>query len=67
MQDSGGSPPPVIDCTGTLESRFTASLLTAHGVGAGARVFCQFVSRDGGFAPPNNVGLSEGLAFAVLP
>ncbi|HEV8111359.1 MAG TPA: integrin alpha [Planctomycetota bacterium] len=67
MQDSGGTPPPVIDCTGTLEFRFTASLLTAHGVGAGARVFCQFISRDAGFAPPNNVGLSEGLAFAVLP
>jgi hypothetical protein len=66
-QDSGGNPPPGTDCTGTLSFRFTASYLASHGIGAGTRIFCQFISRDDGFAPPNNVGLSQGLAFTVLP
>ena len=67
LQDSGGTPLPAIDCTGTLKFHFTASYMTAHGLGVGTRVFCQFLSRDDGFAPPNNVGLSDGLAFTVVP
>jgi hypothetical protein len=66
-QDSGGSPGGGTDCTGTLAFRFTPSYLAAHGLAAGTRVFCQFVSRDDGFPPPDNVGLSQALAFTVLP
>ena len=67
IEDSGGSPDPGTDCTGTLAFRFTSSHLTSRGLFAGTRVFCQFLSRDDGFAPPNNVGLSQALAFTVLP
>ncbi len=67
LQDAGGSPPPTIDCTGTLTFRFTAGYVAAHGLGVGTRVFCQFISRDDGFAPPNNVGLTDGLAFTIIP
>jgi hypothetical protein len=67
VQDSGGSPTPGTDCTGSLEFRFTRDLFGAHGLGPGTRVFCQFLYRDVGFAPPYDVGLSEGLAFTVLP
>jgi hypothetical protein len=66
VQDSGGSPMPGSDCTGTFSFLFSGSYFALHGVSAGARVFCQFVSRDDGFPPPNNVGLSEALAFTVL-
>jgi hypothetical protein len=67
VQDSGGSPAPGTDCTGSLSFQFARELFVAHGLAAGTRVFCQFVYRDSGFAPPDDVGLSEGLAFTVLP
>ena len=67
LQDAGGTPPPITDCTGVLTFRFTANYLATHGLGVGTRVFCQFLSRDDGFAPPNNIGLSDGLAFTVIP
>jgi hypothetical protein len=67
VQDSGGSPSPGTDCTGELSFHFTRDFFLAHGLAAGTRVFCQFISRDIGFQPPNDVGLSQGLAFTVLP
>jgi hypothetical protein len=61
---SGGN-----DCTGTLVRDFNA--LIASGLDpqlvAGQEVWAQFYSRDPGFAPPNNVNLTEAIDFVILP
>lgn len=61
---SGGN-----DCTGVLARDFNA--LIASGVDpqlvAGQEVWAQFYSRDPGFAPPNNVNLTEAIDFVILP
>jgi hypothetical protein len=67
VQDSGGSASPGTDCTGELSYHFTREFLVAHGLAAGSRVYCQFVYRDIGYPPPYDVGLSQGLAFTVIP
>jgi hypothetical protein len=64
--NSGGNPPPN-DCSGAFSFHFSQSYMSAHIVGAGTSVYAQFWSRDPGFAPPNNVGLTDGLLFVVCP
>ena len=46
----------------------TAFLTTPEALRVPAQeVFTQFWSRDNGFPAPNNVGLTGGLKFAVVP
>jgi hypothetical protein len=50
---------------------FDFNLWTASGVDSalqpGVRVDAQFYSRDAGFAPPNNVGLTGAIEFTIGP
>jgi Tol biopolymer transport system component len=57
------------DCTGQMTRDFNAWI--AGGVDpqlvAGQEVWAQFYSRDPGFAPPNNVNLTEAIDFLIQP
>lgn len=63
-QSSGGSPAGG-DCSGAYSFHFSPAYLSAHSLGPGASVYAQFWSRDPGFAPPDNVGLTGGLRFTM--
>ncbi|MEZ6017675.1 MAG: hypothetical protein R3F49_21380 [Planctomycetota bacterium] len=61
-----GGPPS--NCSTYVFTDFLSqTYLAQQGFSVGTTVFCQYVSRDGGFAPPNNLSLSEGLRFTVTP
>lgn len=68
-QDSGGGPPAGSGYQGLVEVDFNAWI--ASGADAelvpGQRVHAQVWFRDPGFAPPDDVGLSGGLAFQIGP
>jgi Tol biopolymer transport system component len=63
-QSSGGSASGD-DCTGTYAYHFTHAYMAQQGLAANTTVFAQFWSRDPGFAPPNNVGLTNALHFTI--
>lgn len=63
VQNSGGT----TGCTGTYSQHFGQAYMAAHNVSPGDTLFGQYWSRDPGFAPPNNVALTRGLQFTVLP
>lgn len=67
MQNSGGTPPPPSDCTGSYSYHFTQAYMASHLLGPGSTVYAQYWSRDPGFAFPNNVGLTNGLRFTIYP
>ncbi len=66
-QSSGGSPPPASDCTGTYSMDFNAWIATGidPDLQPGVQVWVQYWSRDVGFAPPQDVGLTKGLTFTI--
>jgi hypothetical protein len=66
VQDSGGTGASA-NCSGAYAFSFTNAYLRQHGLAAGTTLYGQFWSRDGGFAPPNNVGLTNAIQFTVLP
>ncbi len=65
VQHSGGATP--VDCSGTYEWFASHAWMAAQGITAGTSVYCQFYSRDPGYAPPANVGLTDAVAFTVRP
>jgi probable HAF family extracellular repeat protein len=66
FQNSGGNA-GALDCSGTYTFHFSQAYVAAHSLAPGATVRCQFWSRDPGFTPPNNIGLTDGLRFLVWP
>jgi hypothetical protein len=66
-QNSGGTALPASDCTGTYAYQFTPAEMSQAGLVVGDRVYTQYWSRDNGFQPPDNVGLTAGLRFVICP
>lgn len=69
VQGSGGTPPPASDCSGSYAFDFNGHAATGvdPALVLGAAVWAQYWSRDPGFAPPANVGLTDALAFTLCP
>jgi Tol biopolymer transport system component len=66
-QFAGGTPAPASDCSGTYSFHFSHAYAQSKGASAGLTIYGQFWSRDQGFAPPGNVGLSDGAQFTLCP
>jgi hypothetical protein len=74
LRMSGGTALPASDCSGAYALDWNAF---AHGQAGGnpdpillvpgTTIWVQAWGRDPGFAPPNDVSLSNGLRFVVLP
>jgi Tol biopolymer transport system component len=65
-QPSGGSPTG-IDCTGSYAFHFSHAYMIQQLLAGNTTVYAQYWSRDPGFAPPNNIGLTNGLRFTICP
>jgi len=63
IQDSGCA--ICAACQGTYTFAFSHSYMAAHSVQSGDTIYAQFWSRDPGFAPPKNYGLTDALEFTV--
>jgi hypothetical protein len=64
-QNSGGTSQPAQDCTGTYVLQFTPAMMSQAGLVVGDDVYAQYWSRDNGFPPPDNVGLTGGVHWEV--
>ena len=66
IQNAGGSGGGQ-NCTGLYHFDFNAWIASAADpmLVAGVTVNCQYYSRDGGFPPPNNIGLTDALEFTI--
>ena len=64
-QNSGGTSQPAQDCTGTYVLQFTPAMMSQAGLVVGDDVYSQYWSRDNGFPPPDNVGLTGGVHWEV--
>ena len=63
IQDSGC--PTCGACQGTYTFAFSHAYMASQSVHAGDTLYAQFWSRDPGFTPPNNYGLTDALKFTV--
>ena len=66
-QDSGGTPVPASDCSGSYSFAFTHAYMASKGMLPGTGAYAQYWSRDPGYAPPNNIGLTNAVSFVVCP
>lgn len=67
IQDSGGSALPFADCSGAYDFHFSQSYIASKGLTPGTLLYAQYWSRDPGFTPPGNIGLTDGLTFEICP
>jgi hypothetical protein len=65
--NSGGSALPTQDCSGAYSVPITHAFMTSHNLTPGTAGYVQFMIRDPGFTSPDNMALSAGLRFVVLP
>jgi Tol biopolymer transport system component len=67
--NSGGNPPPSVDCSGTYSRDFNVFIASGKDptLVSGVRLWCQYWSRDPGFGPPNNTNLTDALTFEIEP
>lgn len=61
--DAGNSPA----CSGSDCFGFDQAYAAAQGITQGQTIFAQIWSRDSGFAPPLNVGLTNALQLTFCP
>jgi hypothetical protein len=54
-------------CDGQYLFSFDHAYMASKNVPVGATVHMQYWSRDPGFAPPNAIGLTNGMAVPILP
>ncbi len=64
-QPSGGTAPPAINCSGTYSFHFSQAYMLSEGLGSGSTVYGQYWTRDNGFPPPSNIGLTAGIYFTI--
>jgi hypothetical protein len=55
------------DCTGAYSFHFSQNYMVQQLLAANTTVYAQYWSRDPGFAQPNNIGLTNATAFAIVP
>lgn len=55
------------DCTGVFSQPVSDAYLSSNGLTAGMTVYFQIWSRDPGYAPPDNIGLSDALRVLICP
>lgn len=67
LPPSGGSSLPNVDCTGAFSYDFGTRMRSGidSNLVVGARIYCQFWSRDPG--GPGGTNLTNGLEFTILP
>ncbi len=64
---SGGSSLPTQDCSGAFSVPISHAFMTSHNLTPGTAGYVQFMIRDPGLSTPDNMALSAGLRFEVLP
>jgi hypothetical protein len=56
-----------MDCDGFYSFQFSPAMMNQAGLLVDDDVYSQYWSRDNGFPPPNNVGLTAGIHWQVCP
>jgi Tol biopolymer transport system component len=64
VQNSGGSGSA---CNGTFSFHMTQAYMVQQGIQAGDTLNGQYWARDQGFAPPNNISLTNAATWIVAP
>jgi hypothetical protein len=67
VTSSGGSALPALDCSGVWSMDFNTWISTLPALPPGTTVNAQWLGRDNGYTPPNNLQLSNGLEFTLIP
>jgi hypothetical protein len=67
LQTAGSIEPGYYQCLGTYTYTFTQAKMAENGFTPGDDLYAQFWSRDNGFAPPQNVGLTAAVQAVILP
>jgi Tol biopolymer transport system component len=52
---------------GQFAYHMSQSFLATNALASGTTAYAQFLARDNGFAPPNNVALTDAIRFTVAP
>jgi len=66
IQDSGAVP-SIGFCNGSYSFHFSPAYMQQEGLAAGTTLYGQFWGRDPGYSAPNNIALTDGLSFTIIP